>query len=50
MVQTTNNNSFGYYITEAATFAQDKLEELRAISWVSIVPGSDKKMGSRGIN
>lgn len=50
MAQTTRNNSFGGHITEAATFAQDKLEELRAISWLTIVPGSDKKMGSGGTN
>jgi prepilin-type N-terminal cleavage/methylation domain-containing protein len=50
MAQTTRNNSFGGHITEAATFAQDKLEELRAISWLTIVPGSDKKMGSNGTN
>ena len=42
MVQTTKNNSFGGRLTEAATFAQDKLEELRAFSWVAITPGSDK--------
>jgi prepilin-type N-terminal cleavage/methylation domain-containing protein len=48
MAQTTRNNSFGGHITEAATFAQDKLEELRAVSWLTIVPGSDKKMGSNG--
>lgn len=42
MVQTTKNNSFGGRMTEAATFAQDKLEELRASSWVAITPGSDK--------
>jgi hypothetical protein len=50
MVQTTRNNSFGGHLTEAATFAQDKLEELRAVSWLTIIPGSDKKMGSSGIN
>jgi prepilin-type N-terminal cleavage/methylation domain-containing protein len=50
MVQTTRNNSFGGRMTEAATFAQDKLEELKAVSWVAIVPGSDRKMGSNGID
>lgn len=50
MVQTTKNNSFGGRLTEAATFAQDKLEELKAVSWVAIVPGSDRKMGSNGID
>jgi prepilin-type N-terminal cleavage/methylation domain-containing protein len=41
MIQTTRNNSFGGRITEAATFAQDKLEELRSTSWVAITSGSD---------
>jgi prepilin-type N-terminal cleavage/methylation domain-containing protein len=42
MIQTTRNNSFGGRITEAATFAQDKLEELRSTPWVAITSGSDK--------
>ena len=42
MIQTTKNNSFGGRITEAATVAQDKLEELRATSWVAITGGSDR--------
>ena len=42
MIQTTKNNSFGGRITEAATIAQDKLEELRATSWVAITAGSDR--------
>lgn len=46
MAQTTRNNSFGGRITEAATFAQDKLEELRAVSWAAITPGTDRKTGS----
>jgi type IV pilus assembly protein PilV len=33
MVQTTKNTSFGGLMTEAATLAQDKLEELRATRW-----------------
>ena len=39
-------------MTEAATFAQDKLEELRAIRWESIPEGvgNDYKTGSTGIN
>ena len=49
MVQTTKNNSFGGRMTEAATFGQDKLEELRAGSWVAITPGSDK-MSSNGMD
>jgi type II secretion system protein I len=52
MVTTTRNNSFGSHITEAATFAQDKLEELRAMRWENIPEGtsSDQKSGSTGIN
>ncbi len=41
MVQTTKNTSFGGLMTEAATFAQDKLEELRATSWGAVNSGSD---------
>ena len=48
MVQTTRNNSFGGRMTEAATFGQDKLEELKAASWVAITPGSDS-MNSNGM-
>jgi len=36
MVQTTKNTSFGGLMTEAATFAQDKLEELRATPWETV--------------
>jgi len=36
MTTTTKNNSVGGRLTEAATLAQDKLEELRAISWDNI--------------
>ncbi len=52
MVTTTKNNSFGSNMTEAATFAQDKLEELRAMRWEDIPegPSSDQKSGSTGIN
>jgi hypothetical protein len=39
-------------MTEAATFAQDKLEELRAMRWDDIPEGtsSDQRNGSTGIN
>lgn len=40
MVTTTKNNSFGSHMTEAATFAQDKLEELRAIKWEDLSDGN----------
>lgn len=36
MTTTTKNNAFGGRLTEAATLAQDKLEELRAMRWESI--------------
>jgi type IV pilus assembly protein PilV len=51
MATTTKSNSYGSHITEAATFAQDKLEELRAIPWNNVVVGStsDQKNGSTGI-
>ncbi len=51
MVQTTKNNSFSGLITEAATFAQDKLEELRATPWNNLAlagkdyPESSSKVG-----
>ncbi len=41
MIQTTKNNSYGSRMTEAATFAQDKLEEFRAIGWVNIPPNTN---------
>jgi len=52
MVRTTRNNSFGGHMTEAATFAQDKLEEFRAIGWVKIpanTSGVDYPNGATGI-
>lgn len=36
MATTTRNTSFGGHITEAATYAQDQLEQLRVTSWGSI--------------
>jgi hypothetical protein len=35
-------------MTEAATFSQDKLEELRTTLFDGIVPGNDAKTGSHG--
>lgn len=49
MVTTTRNNSFGGRMTEAATFAQSKLEELQAMPTDDIVSGYDLKAGSQGI-
>ncbi len=49
MVATTKNNSFGGHVTEAATFAQDKLEEFQTAPWNSIgdpnQPTSDQRFG-----
>jgi len=52
MTTTTKNNAFGSHLTEAATFAQDRLEELRVTAWDNIVNGSDLNpiQGSTGIN
>ncbi|MBM4348625.1 MAG: prepilin-type N-terminal cleavage/methylation domain-containing protein [Deltaproteobacteria bacterium] len=38
MTTSTRNTAAGGRLTEAATLAQDKLEELRAIPWDSITP------------
>jgi len=50
MATTLRNTSFGGHLTEAATFAQDKLEQLRAAPWASILTGADTRTGSTGIN
>ena len=52
MVTTTRNTSFGGHMTEAATFVQDRLEQFRAMRWedIPLVPGSDLRTGSTGIN
>ena len=50
MITNTKNNSFGSHMTEAATFAQDKLEGLRASVWGTIVDGNDIVTGSTGVN
>ena len=50
MVAATKNNSFGGRITEAATFAQDKLEEFQVLPWGSILSGNDNKPGSNNMN
>ncbi len=41
MATTTQNTSSGGHITEAATFAQDQLEQLRVTQWANIVSGTD---------
>jgi type IV pilus assembly protein PilV len=50
MVTTTKNSSFGSHMTEAATFAQDLLEQLRASPWANVVSGADQRTGSTGVN
>jgi prepilin-type N-terminal cleavage/methylation domain-containing protein len=41
MSTTSRNTSLGGHITEAATFAQDRLEQLRVTPWASIATGTD---------
>lgn len=50
MITTTKNTSFGGHMTEAATFAQDKLEQLRASPWTGIIAGADTQVGATGIS
>jgi type IV pilus assembly protein PilV len=52
MVQSTNSNSWGSHLTEASTFAQDKLEELRMTTWANLVlePFTDVRTGATGTN
>jgi type IV pilus assembly protein PilV len=49
-VTATRTGSYGGRMTEAVTFAQDKLEELKANSWEKIVSGGDQETGPTGIN
>ena len=49
MTTTTKNNAFGGHLTEAATLAQDRLEELRVTGWDNIVNGNDTNP-IRGLN
>ena len=49
MVTTTRNSSFGAHMTEASTFAQDKLEQLRVSPWAGVVTGNDTTLGSTGV-
>jgi len=41
MATTSRNTSFGGHVTEAATFAQDRLEQLRVTTWANVVTGTD---------
>ena len=52
MTTTTRNNAAGGHLTEAATFAQDKLERLRVTPLVNIplnITTTDNPVGSTGI-
>ncbi len=49
MATVSQNTSFGGHITEAATFAQDRLEEVRVVPWAGLATGTDTKTGSSGI-
>ena len=48
-VTATRTGAYGGRMTEAVTFAQDKLEELKANSWDKIVSGVDQETGPTGI-
>jgi type IV pilus assembly protein PilV len=50
MATTTMNNASGTQITEAINLAQDKIEELSVTPSGSLLPGTDQKRGSTGIN
>ena len=52
MATTTNNNSYGGHLTEAATLAQDKLEQLRGTPSAMMPVNAtitDSPVGSTGI-
>ena len=49
MVTTTRNNASGNYVTEAATLAQDKLEEFRVSSWGRLLPTTAGPRADPGI-
>jgi Tfp pilus assembly protein PilV len=52
MIQSTRGNAYGGHMTEAATFAQDKLEFFRSTLWANVTnAGSpDQRTGATGIN
>jgi type IV pilus modification protein PilV len=49
MARTSRNTSNGGHLTEAATFAQDRLEGLKVIPYANLVSGADQTTGSTGI-
>jgi prepilin-type N-terminal cleavage/methylation domain-containing protein len=50
MAITTRNNASGTQMTEAINLAQDKIEELSVTPSGNLLPGTDQKKGSTGIN
>jgi prepilin-type N-terminal cleavage/methylation domain-containing protein len=49
MLLSIRGTSFGNKVTEATTFAQDKMEELRTVDWNNLEDGNDTIVGSQGI-
>jgi prepilin-type N-terminal cleavage/methylation domain-containing protein len=49
MLLSIRGTSFGNKVTEATTFAQDKMEELRTVDWNALQDGNDSISGSQGI-
>ena len=49
MLLSIRGTSFGNKVTEATTFAQDKMEELRTVDWNNLEDGNDTIFGSQGI-
>ena len=50
MAMTTRNNASGTQMTEAVNLAQDKIEELSVTPTGNLLPGTDQKKGSTGVN
>jgi type IV pilus assembly protein PilV len=49
MAMTTQTNSFGSHLTEATTFAQDRLEALRVAPWANVTGNADQVTGATGM-
>ena len=49
MLLSIRGTSFGNKVTEATTFAQDKMEELRTVDWNGLQNGNDAINGAQGI-
>ena len=49
MLLSIGGASFGNKVTEATTFAQDKMEELRTVDWNGLQDGNDSIGGAQGI-